>query len=39
MSDLIVIVPLFLLYEISVSISRFIYRKQLQLAQAEGSAT
>ena len=27
MSDLIVIVPLFLLYEISVSISRFIYRK------------
>lgn len=39
MSDLIVIVPLFLLYEISVSISRFIYRKQLQLSQAEGSAT
>ncbi|MGV2686515.1 twin-arginine translocase subunit TatC, partial [Clostridium perfringens] len=27
------------LYEISVSISRFIYRKQLQLSQVEGSAT
>ncbi|MGV2644845.1 twin-arginine translocase subunit TatC, partial [Clostridium perfringens] len=39
MSDLIVIVPLFLLYEIRVSSSRFISRKQLQLSQVEGSAT
>ncbi|GAE06644.1 twin-arginine translocase subunit TatC [Paenibacillus sp. JCM 10914] len=37
MSDLIVIVPLFLLYEISVTISRFVYRKQLQAPQAESS--
>ncbi|MBD2870197.1 twin-arginine translocase subunit TatC [Paenibacillus arenilitoris] len=30
-SDIIVIVPLFLLYEISISISRFVYRKQLAM--------
>lgn len=31
LSDIIVIVPLFLLYEISISISKFVYRKQLRL--------
>jgi sec-independent protein translocase protein TatC len=31
LSDIIVIVPLFLLYEISISISKFVYRKQLKL--------
>jgi sec-independent protein translocase protein TatC len=35
MSDLIVIVPLFLLYEISVSISRVVYQKQLRLSHME----
>ncbi len=31
LSDIIVIVPLFLLYEISISISKFVYRKQLNV--------
>lgn len=31
LSDIIVIVPLFLLYEISITISKFVYRKQLKL--------
>lgn len=35
MSDLIVIVPLFLLYEISVTISKAVYRKQMRLSRAE----
>ncbi|OMF37015.1 twin arginine-targeting protein translocase TatC [Paenibacillus sp. FSL H8-0548] len=38
LSDIIVIVPLFLLYEISISISKFVYRKQLRLASEEGMA-
>lgn len=29
LSDIIVIIPLFLLYEISITISRVVYRKQL----------
>ncbi|GGG83137.1 twin-arginine translocase subunit TatC [Paenibacillus radicis (ex Gao et al. 2016)] len=33
LSDIIVIVPLFLLYEISISISKFVYRKQLRAGQ------
>lgn len=33
LSDIIVIVPLFLLYEISISISKFVYRKQLNAIQ------
>ncbi len=33
LSDIIVIVPLFLLYEISISISKFVYRKQLKLQE------
>ena len=39
MSDLIVIIPLFLLYEISVSISKVVYRKQLQLSPASGGTS
>lgn len=38
LSDIIVIVPLFLLYEISISISKIVYRKQLKLA-GEGGMT
>ena len=30
LSDLVVTVPLFLLYEISIGISKFVYRKQLR---------
>jgi sec-independent protein translocase protein TatC len=30
LSDIIVIIPLFLLYEISITISKFMYRKQLE---------
>ncbi|PZD93189.1 twin-arginine translocase subunit TatC [Paenibacillus sambharensis] len=33
LSDIMVIVPLFLLYEISISISRLVYRKQLAAAE------
>lgn len=36
LSDIIVVVPLFLLYEISISISKFVYRKQLRLLQENG---
>lgn len=35
LSDIIVIVPLFLLYEASISISKFVYRKQLRLQEEE----
>ena len=31
LSDVIVIVPLFLLYEISITISKFVYRNQLKM--------
>ncbi|MBB6691111.1 twin-arginine translocase subunit TatC [Cohnella xylanilytica] len=34
LSDIIVIVPLFLLYEVSISISKFVYRKQLNALQS-----
>ncbi|MBW7455632.1 twin-arginine translocase subunit TatC [Paenibacillus sepulcri] len=34
LSDVIVIIPLFLLYEISITISRVVYRKQLNLQNA-----
>ncbi|MUT68727.1 twin-arginine translocase subunit TatC [Paenibacillus sp. NEAU-GSW1] len=36
LSDIIVVVPLFLLYEISITISKFVYRKQLQVLQDLG---
>lgn len=37
-SDIVVIVPLFLLYEISIVISRFMYRKQLRMANEAEAA-
>ncbi|MBN2980543.1 twin-arginine translocase subunit TatC [Cohnella algarum] len=39
MSDIIVIVPLFLLYEISITISKVVYRKQLRLANADSGSS
>lgn len=38
LSDIIVIVPLFLLYEISISISKMVYRNQLRLVSNENSS-
>ncbi|HZG78193.1 MAG TPA: twin-arginine translocase subunit TatC [Paenibacillus sp.] len=38
-SDLLVIVPLFLLYEISVGLSRLVYRKRLAKLEALGTAS